>query len=36
MGLSGLARRLLDRRRMSAWDAEWRAVEPLWTRHRSG
>ena len=35
MGLGGLARRLLDRRRMSAWDAEWRAVEPLWTRHRS-
>ena len=35
MGLGGLALRLLDRRRMSAWDAEWRAVEPLWTRHRS-
>ena len=35
MGLGGLARRLLDRRRMSAWDSEWRAVEPLWTRHRS-
>ena len=34
-GLGGLGRRLLDRRRMSAWDAEWRAVEPLWTRHRS-
>ena len=34
-GLGGLGRQLLDGRRMSAWDAEWRAVEPLWTRHRS-
>ena len=34
-GLYGLGRHLLDRRRMSAWDAEWQAVEPLWTRHRS-
>jgi hypothetical protein len=35
-GLCGLGRQLLDRRRMNAWDAEWQAVEPLWTRHRSG
>lgn len=26
-----LARRALDRRRMSAWDAEWRATGPRWT-----
>ncbi len=35
--LSGqeLARRALDRRRLSAWDAEWRATGPLWTGHRT-
>ena len=27
---------LLDRRRLRAWDAGWRAVGPLWTGHRSG
>lgn len=26
-----LARRTLDRRRMAAWDAEWRATGPRWT-----
>lgn len=26
-----LARRSLDRRRMAAWDAEWRAAGPRWT-----
>jgi len=26
-----LARRLLDRRRMNAWDAGWRASGPLWS-----
>lgn len=26
-----LARRALDRRRMAAWDAEWRATGPRWT-----
>jgi hypothetical protein len=26
-----LARRALDRRRMAAWDAEWRAAGPRWT-----
>ena len=35
--LSGqaLARRALDRRRLRAWDAEWRATGPLWTGHRT-
>lgn len=35
--LSGLAlaRRVLDQRRFSAWEAEWRATGPLWTGHRS-
>jgi hypothetical protein len=28
---STLARRALDRRRLSAWDAEWRASGPLWS-----
>lgn len=27
-----LARRALDKRRMAAWDAEWRATGPRWTR----
>jgi hypothetical protein len=26
-----LARRTLDKRRMTAWDAEWRATGPRWT-----
>ena len=30
---SALARRALDRRRLSAWDAEWRASGPLWSGH---
>jgi hypothetical protein len=30
-----LARRVLDRRRMNEWDAEWRVTGPLWSRHRS-
>ncbi|MBV9208169.1 MAG: hypothetical protein JO037_22840 [Actinobacteria bacterium] len=29
-----LARRALDRRRMCAWEAEWRAIGPLWSGHR--
>lgn len=29
-----LARRALDRRRMRAWEAEWRASGPLWTGRR--
>ena len=31
----GLTRRALDRRRLSAWEAEWRAVGPLWTGRRT-
>jgi hypothetical protein len=30
-----LIRRALGRRRLSAWDAEWRAIGPLWTGHRT-
>jgi hypothetical protein len=30
-----LARRLLDRRRLRAWEAEWRTSGPLWSGHRS-
>ena len=29
-----LVRRTLDRRRLSAWEAEWRASGPLWSGHR--
>ena len=29
------ARRALERRRLAAWGAEWRAVGPLWSGHRS-
>jgi hypothetical protein len=35
LGSSTLARRALDRRRLRAWDAEWRATGPLWSGHRS-
>jgi len=35
LGSSALARRALDRRRLRAWDAEWRATGPLWSGHRS-
>jgi hypothetical protein len=31
----GLAIRALDRRRLSAWAAEWRASGPLWSGHRN-
>jgi hypothetical protein len=30
-----LARGALDRRRLSAWEAEWRASGPRWSGHRS-
>ena len=30
-----LIKRVLQRRRMNAWDAEWRAVAPRWTGHRT-
>jgi len=26
---------VLDRRRLRAWEAEWRASGPLWSGHRS-
>jgi hypothetical protein len=32
LGTAALTRRLLDRRRMASWAAEWSAVEPLWTK----
>jgi hypothetical protein len=32
---STLVRRVLDRRRLRAWAAEWRASGPLWSGHRS-
>jgi len=35
LAAGGLARRVLDRRRMSAWEAEWRASGPSWSGHRS-
>jgi hypothetical protein len=30
-----LIKRVLQRRRMNAWDAEWRAIAPRWTGHRT-
>ncbi len=30
-----LVRRVLDRRRLNAWEAEWRASGPLWSGRRS-
>ena len=30
-----LVRRALDRRRLNAWETEWRAGGPLWSGHRS-
>jgi len=30
-----LVRRALDRRRLNAWEAEWRANGPLWSGRRS-
>jgi hypothetical protein len=35
VGLQTLGRCLLDRRRMTAWDAEWRTTGPRWTGHYS-
>ena len=31
LAAGGLARRALDRRRLNAWDAEWRASGPTWS-----
>jgi hypothetical protein len=35
LGANTLAQRVLDRRRLNAWDAEWRATGPRWSGHRS-
>jgi hypothetical protein len=35
LGSSTLTRRALDRRRLRAWDAEWRVTGPRWSGHRS-
>jgi hypothetical protein len=35
LAAGSLARRVLDRRRLRAWEAEWRANGPLWSGHRS-
>lgn len=32
-GAGWLARRVTDRLRLAAWDAEWRATGPNWSRH---
>jgi hypothetical protein len=35
LGVSALViRRMLQRRRMAAWDAEWRATGPMWSNYR--
>jgi len=35
LGVTALViRRILQRRRMAAWDAEWRATGPLWSNYR--
>ena len=34
LGLNTLARRVLDRRRLNAWDAEWGTTGPRWSGHR--
>jgi hypothetical protein len=35
LGAQAVACGALDRRRLSAWEAEWRAIGPLWTGHRT-
>jgi hypothetical protein len=35
LGAEVLSHRLLERRRMKAWDAGWRTVAPQWTGHRT-
>jgi hypothetical protein len=34
LGVGQFAHGALERRRLAAWDAEWRATGPQWTRHR--
>ena len=33
LAAGALARRALDRRRLNAWEAEWRASGPTWSGH---
>jgi len=35
LAVGALVRRVLDRRRLRAWEADWRASGPLWSGHRS-
>ena len=35
LAAGALARRMFDRRRLRAWEAEWRASGPLWSGHRN-
>jgi hypothetical protein len=35
LAAGALARRIFDRRRLRAWEAEWRASGPLWSGHRN-
>ncbi len=35
LGAGLLAHAALGRRRLAAWDADWQATEPQWTRRRS-
>ena len=35
LAAGALAHRMLDRRRLRAWEAEWRTRGPLWSGHRS-
>lgn len=34
LGAAALAHWVLDRRRLAAWDAEWRVTGPRWTSTR--
>ena len=35
LGAEALSHQLLERRRLKAWDEQWRAVAPRWTGHRT-
>jgi len=35
LAATALIHRILQRRRMNAWDAEWRTVAPRWTGYRT-
>jgi hypothetical protein len=35
LAAGALAHRVFDRRRLRAWEEEWRASGPLWSGHRS-